>query len=46
MKIFFVFVLFTVSILSQDDSIVKQFPGKWKMISDRMEYYEEWEIIR
>lgn len=45
MKIFFVFVLFTASVLSQDDSIIKLFAGKWKMISDRIEYYEEWKLI-
>lgn len=45
MKIFFVFVLFTASVLSQDDSIIKLFPGKWKMISDKIEYYEEWKLI-
>lgn len=45
MKIFFVFVLFSASVLSQDDSIIKLFPGKWKMISDKIEYYEEWKLI-
>ncbi len=45
MKIFFVFVLFTTSVLSQDDSIKKIFPGKWKMNSDKLEYYEEWKLI-
>ncbi|MCU0415083.1 MAG: DUF6265 family protein [Ignavibacteriaceae bacterium] len=45
MKIFFVFVLITSSILSQDDSIIELFPGTWKMISDKIEYYEEWRLI-
>lgn len=30
---------------AQDDSIKKLFPGKWKMISDKQEYYEQWEIV-
>jgi len=28
--------------LSQDDSIQKLFPGKWKMENDKEEIYEEW----
>jgi len=33
------------NILAQDDSITKLFPGTWKMISDKIEYYEEWRLI-
>lgn len=42
MKIFFVFVLFTASVLSQDDSIIKLFPGKWKMDVENEEIFESW----
>jgi hypothetical protein len=38
-------MLFSVISYSQDESIKKLFSGKWKMISDRIEYYEEWKYI-
>lgn len=44
MKIFFL-LLFVPSLYAQDDSLLKLFPGKWKMISDKIEYYEEWKIV-
>lgn len=44
MKIFFL-LFFVPSLYAQDDSILKLFPGKWKMISDKIEYYEEWKIV-
>ena len=37
--------MFFSSILAQDDLITKLFPGTWKMISDKIEYYEEWRLI-
>lgn len=45
MKIFFLLILFSISIFSQDESILKLFPGKWKIISDNIEYLEEWELL-
>lgn len=44
MKIFFL-LLFTSNLLAQDDSIVKYFTGKWKLISDTEDYFEEWEFV-
>ena len=40
-----ILLLFITNILAQDDSILKLFPGKWKMISDKIEYYEEWKLM-
>jgi len=37
--------MFFSNILAQDDLITKLFPGIWKMISDKIEYYEEWRLI-
>ena len=37
--------MFFSNILAQDDLITKLFPGTWKMISDKIEYYEEWRLI-
>ena len=45
MKTSILILLFFSNILAQDDSITKLFPGKWKMISDKIEYYEEWRLI-
>ena len=44
MKVLFL-LLITLNIFAQDDSITKLFPGTWKMISDKIEYYEEWRLI-
>jgi len=44
MKIIILLMLISISINPQDDSIIKLFPGKWKMNSDNIEYYEEWKI--
>lgn len=44
MKLVIMLALISSSITAQDDSIIKLFPGKWKMISDKIEYFEEWEI--
>ena len=38
-------ILFAVSTFAQGESILKLFPGKWKMISEKTEYYEEWELL-
>lgn len=38
-------ILFTFSTFAQGESILKLFPGKWKMISEKTEYYEEWELL-
>ncbi|MBK9099054.1 MAG: hypothetical protein IPM14_13215 [bacterium] len=45
MKTLILLFLFFSNILAQDDSITKLFPGKWKMISDNIEYFEEWELL-
>ena len=44
MKVLFLLII-TLNIFAQDDSITKLFPGTWKMISDKIEYYEEWRLI-
>lgn len=44
MKIFLL-LLFASNLLAQDDSIVKYFTGKWKLISDTEDYFEEWEFV-
>ncbi len=45
MKLVTLLILFAVSTFAQDESILKLFPGKWKMISDKTEYYEEWKMV-
>ena len=45
MKLVMVLILFAVSTFAQGESILKLFPGKWKMISEKTEYYEEWKIV-
>ena len=45
MKTFILLTLFAVSITAQDDSIIKLFPGKWKLDTERAELYEEWKFI-
>jgi len=37
--------MFFSNILAQDELTTKLFPGTWKMISDKIEYYEEWRLI-
>jgi len=37
--------MFFSNILAQDELITELFPGTWKMISDKIEYYEEWRLI-
>jgi len=45
MKIIIMLMLITIAINPQDDSIIKLFPGKWKLNSDKTEIYEEWKVI-
>ena len=45
MKIIILLVLFATNIFAQDDSIIKLFPGKWKMEIENVEVYEEWELV-
>jgi len=45
MKTSIILLMFFSNILAQDDLITKLFPGTWKMISDKIEYYEEWRLI-
>jgi hypothetical protein len=45
MKTSILLLMFFSNILAQDDLITKLFPGTWKMISDKIEYYEEWRLI-
>jgi len=45
MKVILILFLFSESIVAQDDSIIKLFPGKWKFDTDRAELYEEWKFI-
>lgn len=40
-----IFLLSILSLNAQDEAILKLFPGKWKMESDKLEYYEEWKIV-
>jgi len=35
-------MLFTALTIAQEDAILKLFPGKWKMETDKSEFYEEW----
>ena len=45
MKLVMSLILFAFSTFAQGESILKLFPGKWKMISEKAEYYEEWELL-
>ena len=45
MKLVMLLILFAVSTFAQGETILKLFPGKWKMISEKAEYYEEWELL-
>jgi hypothetical protein len=45
MKLIVIIILLSIKILSQDDSIIKLFPGKWKLDTERAELYEEWNFI-
>jgi hypothetical protein len=44
----FVLAIVLISIINlyaQDDSILKLFPGKWKMDVENVEVYEEWQLV-
>jgi len=45
LKIIVLIVLFSTNIFAQDDSIIKLFPGKWKMDTENSEVYEEWKLV-
>jgi hypothetical protein len=45
MKTSILLLMFFSNILAQDELITELFPGTWKMISDKIEYYEEWRLI-
>ena len=45
MKTSILLLMFFSNILAQDDLTTKLFPGTWKMISDKIQYYEEWRLI-
>ena len=45
MKIIALVILFATNIFAQDDSIIKLFPGKWKMDVVNVEVYEEWQLV-
>jgi hypothetical protein len=45
MKLIVILVLFATNIIAQDDSIIKLFPGKWKMDVENVEVYEEWQLV-
>jgi hypothetical protein len=45
MKLIALLILFAASTFAQDESILKLFPGKWKINSDKAEFYEEWKMI-
>ncbi len=38
-------MLFTALTFAQEDAILKLFPGKWKMETDKAEIYEEWKVV-
>ena len=44
-KIFFLLVIASQFVLSQDESIQNLFPGKWKMEIENAEVFEEWSVI-
>jgi hypothetical protein len=46
MKTIFIIFLFSfISVHSQDKSILELFPGKWKLVADNIELYEEWKNL-
>jgi hypothetical protein len=45
MKLVTLLILFTASTFAQDESILKLFPGKWKLNSDKTEFYEVWKMV-
>jgi hypothetical protein len=45
MKIILLYLLLTALTIAQEDVILKLFPGKWKMETDKAEIYEEWKVV-
>lgn len=45
MKIILFCMLFTALTIAQQDAILKLFPGKWKMETDKSKIYEEWKVV-
>ena len=45
MKIILLCMFFTALTIAQGDAILKLFPGKWKMETDKSEFYEEWKVV-
>ena len=45
MKIILFCMLFTALTIAQQDAILKLFPGKWKMETDKSKIYEEWQVV-
>jgi hypothetical protein len=45
MKTLFILILFFANIIAQDESILKHFPGQWKLQTDKQEMFEEWTLI-
>lgn len=45
MKTIIVLLIFTLNLSAQDEFVLKLFSGKWKMISDNTEYFEEWKLL-
>jgi hypothetical protein len=45
MKLVILLILITANTFAQDESILKLFPGKWKLNSDKTEFYEEWKMV-
>jgi hypothetical protein len=45
MKLVMLLIFLAISTFAQGESILKFFPGKWKMISEKTEYCEEWRIV-
>jgi hypothetical protein len=44
MKVILAFIVYSTILFAQDESILKLFPGKWKMDIANTEIYEEWII--
>ena len=45
MKLIIMLLIFTSGLIAQDESIIKLFLGKWQMDTDKLEFFEEWELV-
>ena len=45
MKIILLCLFVTAISFAQEDAILKLFPGKWKMETDKADIYEEWKVV-